>query len=419
MTTRRSNGEGSKPLERKDGRWQINLRYRDVDGRPCRTTVTRATRAEVVQAAKEMRMRLDHGQPARDTKITLGGFAAEWIDTTLAASEDRKATTKVLYAGLARTHIVNAKVGEVALDKLRPRHVEGWVADLRSKGLSTSTIRSTYTVLRAVLDTAVRDRALAENPAAAVRRPKVVTAEAAHLTPEQVGSLLDAASSTRYGSLFNLLVNTGLRRGEALALSWSDVDLTSGLLRVRGTLARVDGALVITEPKTSKSKRTVPLSDIAADQLRAIRAAQAAERLRAGSMWHASNQVFTTETGEPCDPRNALRALKVAAQRAGLPPVGLHTLRHSAASVMLTNGIPLKVVSEMLGHSSIAITGDIYGHVSPDVSREAVRKLSAVLTAAQTSKVCAEGVQSLQEESAGVAELRRERLPTRQDALSG
>ena len=90
--------------------------------------------------------------------------------------------------------------------------------------------------------------------------------------------------------------------------------------------------------------------------------------------------MLTTETGEPCDPRNALRAFKVAAARAGFPAAGLHTLRHSAASVMLTHGVPLKVVSEILGHSSIAITGAVYGHVSPDVSRNAVTPLGAVLS---------------------------------------
>jgi hypothetical protein len=100
---------------------------------------------------------------------------------------------------------------------------------------------------------------------------------------------------------------------------------------------------------------------------------QTTEPQLAGSAWHETGFVFTTETGEPCDPRNALRAFKTAAARAGIPHAGLHTLRHSAASVMLTNGVPLKVVSEILGHSSIAITGDVYGHVSPDVSPDAVR----------------------------------------------
>lgn len=135
----------------------------------------------------------------------------------------------------------------------------------------------------------------------------------------------------------------------------------------------------MTEPKTAKSKRVLPLSPPAERLLRDVQDLQATERKLAGSAWHETGYVFTTETGEPCDPRNALRAFKSAAARAGIPGAGLHTLRHSAASVMLANGVPLKVVSEILGHSSIAITGDVYGHVSPDVSRDAVRTLGEVL----------------------------------------
>jgi integrase len=267
----------------------------------------------------------------------------------------------------------------LTFDRIRPSHVEGWVVELRRKGLAESTIRSAYTVLRAVLDTAVRDGVTATDPAAAVRRPKVTSKEASHLTPAQVAKLLTEAQRSRYASLFELLVHTGLRRGEALSLRWADIDLDRGTLQVRGTLARIDGALVVTEPKTAKSKRVLPLSDSAARVLRNVQHVQAAERLLAGSAWRETGFVFTTETGEPCDPRNALRAFKVAAARAGVPDAGLHTLRHSAASVMLTNGVPLKVVSEILGHSSIAITGDVYGHVSPDVSRDAVRTLGDVL----------------------------------------
>jgi len=199
-----------------------------------------------------------------------------------------------------------------------------------SLSLAESTIRSAYTILRAVLDTAVRDGALATNPAAVVRRPRVTAKEAPHLTSTQVADLLRAAEDTRYAPLFALLAYTGLRRGEALALQWSDVDLEKGLLRVRGTLARVQGRLLVTEPKTAKSRRFVPISAPAGRLLRGIRAGQAEDRRRAGWLWQQTGFVFTTETGEPCDPRNALRALKVAATRAGLPHAGLHTLRHSA-----------------------------------------------------------------------------------------
>jgi integrase len=280
-----------------------------------------------------------------------------------------------MYAGVARTHILGSSLANVTLDRVRPSHVEGWIVELRRKGLAESTIRSAYTILRAVLDTAVRDGALASNPAAAIRRPRVTTKEAPHLTPAQVADLLHAAEGGRYASLFALLVHTGLRRGEALALQWSDVDLAHGILRVRGTVSRIDGELIVTEPKTAKSKRFVPISEPAERLLRAQQAAQDQERRHAGSAWRQTGFVFTTEFGEPCDPRNAFRALRVAAAKAGLSHAGLHTLRHSAASVMLTRGVPLKVVSEILGHSSIAITGDIYGHVSPDVARQAMSTL--------------------------------------------
>ncbi|MFW3168964.1 tyrosine-type recombinase/integrase [Geodermatophilus sp. CPCC 206100] len=290
-------------------------------------------------------------------------------------ASDRKRNTKVMYAGVARTHILPSSIGRLTLDRIRPSHVEGWVVELRRKGLAESTIRSAYTILRAVLDTAVRDGALGANPAAAIRRPRVTAKEAPYLTPAQVAELLRAAEGSRYAPLFALLVHTGLRRGEALGLQWSDVDLAHGILRVRGTLSRVDGELVVTEPKTAKSKRFVPISEPAERLLRAQQEAQAEERRHAASAWRQTGFVFTTEAGEPCDPRNAFRALRVAAAKAGLPQAGLHTLRHSAASVMLTRGVPLKVVSEILGHSSIAITGDIYGHVSPDVARQAMSTL--------------------------------------------
>jgi integrase len=375
---RRGNGEGSTPFKRTDGRWQIHIRYSDQEGVPRRTSVTGRTAREARDKADEVRRRLRAHLPAKDRKITLAAFTESWITSTLAAS-DRKPSTKALYATLARKQIIEARIGAQSLDKLKASQVEAWKVELKGRGLSDATIRRTFNVLRATLDTAVRDEALARNPAAAVKAPKVSSQEAAYLTPDQVRQLLEAAQTSRYAKLFEFLVTTALRRGEALGLKWSDVDLDNGVLRVRGTLGRVDGALVVTEPKTAKSRRTVPLSPMAERVLRDVRAAQAAERLRAGSAWQKTGYVFTTDCGTPYEPRNALRALKDAARHAKLPAIGLHTLRHSAAAVMLVNGVPLKVVSEVLGHASIGITGDIYGHVSPDVSRDALRRLSEAL----------------------------------------
>jgi len=177
------------------------------------------------------------------------------------------------------------------------------------------------------------------------------------------------------------MLGTGLRRGEALALHWGDVDLAAGHVRVRWTLARIDRRLVFDEPKTDRSRRFVPLPQPVADTLKRHRASQAAERL-AAPVWAPWEEhpdlVFPTHIGTPTDPRNALRAFATIAGRAGLTGVGLHTLRHSAASALIASGAHLKVVQEMLGHSSYGITADIYSHVAMEQQREAAERLSEV-----------------------------------------
>ena len=375
---RRPKGDGS-IFQRPDGQWVGRVYLEDpVSGLFRRTQVTGKSKTAVSTQLKRMRQRIEQGSSARDDGVLFGVFAGLWIESSLAAS-DRRASTKALYGSLARSHIVGSELGKTSLKRLRPTTVERFVTQLRAKGLADSTVRQIYTVARAVGDAAVRDGLLGQHPFAGVRRPKVTTREASYLSPAQVAELLDAAEPSRYRPLFELLVHTGLRRGEALALTWRDVDFKSRTLRVRGTLTRLDGTLTVTAPKSEKSKRTVPLSEPAVAVLRAVRQRTAFERRLAEDLWIDTDFVFVTELGEPCDPRNALRSLKVAAKAAGLSGVGLHTLRHSAASVMLSHGVPIPVVSQVLGHSGIAITVDVYGHVSPEVSREALAVLASAL----------------------------------------
>lgn len=376
-TTRRANGEGSAPRQRKDGTWTINVRHVTRDGVAKRTSVYGKTAAEARRKAKELRKRLEEGLPAKDAKVSVGAYTEEWIASSLAAS-DRKASTKATYTTLARKHIVDSTLGNRTLDRLLPSHVEAWVVELRNRKLSAATVRQVHTILRSVLDSAVRDEALGKNPASAVRRPKAEHREATYLTPAQARSLLDAVGDSRVRPLVEVLLHTGLRRGEALALRWSDVDFTNHTMRVRGTLNWVGSQLVITEPKTEKSRRVIHMTETCEAILRRVKVEQNEARLTLGRAWTDTGLVFTTEAGTPRDPRNALRTLKLAVRRAGLPDtVGMHTLRHSAASTMLAAGVPLKVVSDVLGHSSVSITGDIYGHVSPEVSATAMERLSA------------------------------------------
>lgn len=372
---KRANGEGS-IYPRADGKWCAAIVADDpATGRRRRTVLYGKTRTEVRLKLKAATERAETGGPVRDAKATLAAWLTQWRKTTLAAS-NRKESTRELYASLSGSHLEPAPFGAIPLDRLRPSDVDALILALRAKHLADSTIRSTFTVLRLALGDAVRDGLIAKNPAAAVKRPAVTLTEARHLSPAEVRTLLAAAEGSRYHAMLSLIAATGLRRGEAAALTWSDVDLAAGTLRVRGTLARIGGELKVTEPKTTKSRRTLPLSPALIAMLKAHRKQQAAERLHAGSEWAGASHVFMTEAGRPVEPRNILRALSSAAETVGLSGVGVHTLRHSAATQWLENGIHLKAVSDLLGHGDISITADIYGHVSEETSRAAIAGLS-------------------------------------------
>jgi integrase len=373
---KRANGEGS-IFRRKDGTWSAELSYRDDYGTLKRRTVYGATQAEVRVKLREARARIESGAPVKDSMVTVAAWLERWIVKALAAS-DRKQATKDLYATIARKHLVPT-IGTMPLGRLRPSDVEALIVGRRQAGLSASTVRTIYTVLRAALDIAVRDGLLGRNPTAAVRRPGVDRKDAAYLTAEQAQTLLKAIRGDRLESLFRLMLATGLRRGEALGLHWADVDLDAGMLRVRWNLTRTSQGLQLGEPKTDRSRRTVPLPRSAVETLQAHRARQEDDRRSAGRTWRDNGLVFTTEIGTPLEPRNVLRRFEQLAQRAGLERVHLHTLRHSAASFLLAAGTHTKVVQEHLGHSSYAITADIYSHVGPTLQREAADRLDQAL----------------------------------------
>jgi integrase len=378
---RRSDNEGSIYRRGSDGLWVAALTYTDDNGKRRQRTVASGKRRGVVaEKLDEARRRLKADEPLKDARVTVAMECEDFIEKALKASS-RKASTQANYAIIARTHLAPPPFGALTLDKLRPSDIEALLVSKREAGLSDSTVRLIYTVCRAMLDIAVRDGLVRRNAAAAVQRPTIKRSEARYLTLEEVGRLLAAAKDDRLEPLIVLMLGTGLRRGEALALHWSDVDLAAGHVRVRWTLGRVDKALVFDEPKTERSRRFVPLPSPVAETLRRHKATLAAERLAAVAWapWVGHEDlVFPTQIGTPTDPRNALRAFDGIARRAGSEDVHLHALRHSAASALIASGAHLKVVQELLGHSSYGITADIYSHVAMEQQREAAERLSEV-----------------------------------------
>jgi len=394
--SKNANGEGSIYKWVKDGKpsgYKGALSYKDENDVTKRYVAYGRTRAEVKAKLDKARERLSAGSPIKDAKTTVGDWLVHWRATTLAVS-DRKESTRALYANLSRGHLEPEPFGAIRLDKLKPSDIDALVLRMKTqtkpvktegaepvRALSDSTIRQIYTVLRAGLDGAVRDGLMARNPAVAVARPAVERREAKHLDAASVAVVLAAAQGSRYYPALALIAATGLRRGEALALSWdrSIVNLDEGWLKVRSTVGRVGKALVFSEPKTERSRRTVPISPAVVAMLRKHKAAQTADRLRAGNQWTDSGLVFTTEFGTAVDPRNLLRVVEVAAKSVGVEHVGVHTLRHSAGTGWLESGVHIKAVSDLLGHSSISITGDIYGHTSDDTARKAIDGWSGAL----------------------------------------
>lgn len=376
---KRQNGEGT-IRQRTNGSWEARLTYADpVTGKARRASFYGRTAAAARASMNAARKRLDSGAPVKDAAVTVADWVDKWLDTALKASS-RKAATKDQYTTLARKHLTPEPFGGHRLDRLKPVDVEALLAQLREvKGLSDSTIRTVYTVLRLALEAAVANGMLARNPSAQVARPGVEKREAPHLTAAEVAQVLEATKHSRYYAALVLIATTGLRRGEAVGLRWDRVDLKKRQLFVAATTSRVGGKLVTTQPKTARSRRVVPLAPAMVSLLEQHRAQQDLEREKAANLWEDSGLVFTTEFGGPVEPRNLLRVIESAGKRAGVERVGLHTLRHSAATAWLERGLQLKAVSDLLGHSSTAVTGDIYAHAAAASQEQAVVGLATLL----------------------------------------
>ena len=399
---KRRNQEGTF-TRRPNGTWQGRLGYVDNDGVRKRISVYGKTQKEAAAKLKATRERVHAGQPARDSRMIVAAWCEVWIDGTLAASP-RRESTKSLMASLLRSHVRPAPLGQIPLGRLKPSHIDAWINQLRRQGstagtssksgvqaLADATIQRVFRVLRQALDGAVRDGLLARNPALSVALPLAERPEARVLELQQIVAILHAAKEmderrqthggyrTHHHAIFALIAATGLRKGEALALQWADVDFQRGTLSVRGSLSRVQGRWLITAPKTRSSRRVLVPSAGVLDLLAQHRRAQADERRHAASARTEDGFVFTTATGAPLDPRSVLRAFTTAAEQAGISGVSIHTLRHSAATAMLDAGVHLKAVSELLGHAGTQITADVYAHLTTTTARKALSDLGSGL----------------------------------------
>lgn len=393
------------------------------DGKRRRKCYYGATRKEVAGKLTKGLRDVQTGVELPDERQTVEQYLRSWLTHVEGRLRPRAFATYVQAVDL---HLVPG-VGKVALAKLTPQHLQAWFGKHQEAGASARTIRYTRTVLRAALNQALRWDMVVRNAAALVEPPRHIAREIQPLLPEQARALLAQAEDHRLGGLVSVALALGLRSGEALGLRWSDVDLDAGTVAVRQALERSGGnaaarkTLVaerrmllktileaaddvardtakarladlrkqlkpvqtttrFVEPKSARSRRTVRLPDIITKRLTTHRKRQLQERLLAGKHWKESGLVFTTTLGTPLHPRNVSHEFKAMLKAAKLPAIRFHDLRHTAATLLLAQGVDPRTIMETLGHSQISLTLNTYSHVVPALQSDAAARMGRILS---------------------------------------
>ena len=373
---KRGQGEGS-IYKRKDGRWVAvaNLGYQN--GKLKRKSYYGESRKEVSDKLTAALSDLKKGIPIITDRQTLAEFLWSWL-SDVAKPSVRPKTFKT-YSYLVRIHI-EPSLGNRNLVKLGPQDIQRFLNDKGQSGLSPKTVRHIHATLRSALNVAMKWGLVSRNVATLVATPRLQKKEVRTFTPEEARTFLEVIRGDRLEALFSITLALGLRQGEVLGLRWQDIDFDSRTLRVSVALQRIDKEFQLVEPKTERSRRTLPLTETIYSTLRAHRSRQLEEKLAAGPYWPENGLVFTTRIGTPLEPRNVVRKYKALLKKAELPLYRFHDLRHACASFLIAQGVPARTVMEILGHSQISLTMNTYAHVMPAMKQDAVDLMDAILT---------------------------------------
>jgi integrase len=377
MSARRGHGEGS-ISQRQDGRWTARVDLGYVNGKRKRKQIYGKTRKEVAEQLKVLLLQQHQGLPIAPERQTVEQFLHRWLADVVAGSV--RPRTYDSYRTTVQRHIL-PPLGRQPLVKLNAQHITALLKAKSTEGLSPRTVKYIRTVLRIALNQAVKWDLIPRNVVSVVPAPRIERYEVGTFTPEQAQQFLNAVKGDRLEALYTVALALGLRQGEALGLRWADVDLDHGILRVRTALQRIDGKLTLVPPKTEKSKRTIDLPPIAVQTLRAHYARQLEERLQAGAQWQDYGLVFASRMGTPLEKSGVGKRFRALLGNAGLPLMRFHDLRHCCASLLLAQNVHPKIVQEILGHSQISMTLDLYSHVLPSAKRAAAHMMDDMLRA--------------------------------------
>ena len=370
MARRRGRNEGS--IWKEGDRWRAAVL---LDGK--RTSHTCNTKEQCKEWIREMKNQVDRGLTYNGTQLTLQIYLMDWLEIHKTGLTPK---TGERYEQIARDYIL-PYLGKYKLKDLRSEHVEKYYQTLLQNHVGVRLIRFAHSILHRCLSDGVKRGIIGFNAANGARKPKLIQKEFEILDENQVLQFLIAAQDDRYEALYHVAIKTGMRQGELLGLKWSDVDWNKGLLRVQRQAQRVTGrGIVFFPPKTKAGRRTIQLGEQTLQMLRKHLNRQQMEKAFAGEWWQNLDLIFPTTKGTILGSSYLLKQFKKLLQKAGLEVIRFHDLRHTAASLMLNNGVPALVASKILGHSKPSTTLDIYGHLIPIMQEDAANIMDALVT---------------------------------------
>ena len=357
--------------------WQLQL-YTGLgpDGKPQRHFETvRGRKGDAQRRLTELLASLDKGIYTPSGKLTLAGLLNQWLQGYVKTNCSIR--TLESYQSTAEHHLIPV-LGHIQLKQLTPQAIQAYYGQACEK-LSSKSVLYHHRILKHALKYAVRQGYLGRNPCDLVDPPKPQKKAMRTLTPAEVAILLETASGSRFYPVIYTAVSTGLRQAELLALRWRDINFDSESISVSRALYKRRSVCQFTEPKTAHSRRRVSIPSKLADYLKEYRAERESLSLHLGRLPHLDDLVFASIEGKPLDPGVLSHAFAKIAKRAGLQGVRFHDLRHTFASLMLLRGAKPKVISEALGHASVAFTMDVYSHIMEGMASEAIALLNEVL----------------------------------------
>jgi integrase len=354
---RRTKGEGSIYWSRSEKTWIAEITLPDG-----RRKKKRAKDKQVVQDwIFEQRKAIKENKAVPDDKITFGQFADKFLKEV--ASHTLKASTYSSYETMLRVHIV-PEIGRIKLAALKPQDLQGFYSRKLDGGLSKKSVKYLHAITRRILNEAVKKGLIYNNPCNQVTPPKIEKKPPKVWTIEQAQTFLSATAEHRWYGIYLIALTTGARRGEILGMEWENINWQNGTITIDKAVSEIEGHAVITEPKTSYARRTIKLPEVVLELLSENK--------------EDEGLIFKSKTGTPITPRNLLRHYHSVLETLDIPKIRFHDLRHTAATILLKQDTHPVLVKELLGHSSITTTLDVYSHVLPPMKSEVADKMDSV-----------------------------------------